>query len=252
MVARRLLVSDLDGTLLGDDAALERFRVWIAAERSVPASRHGTEWRLVYATGRSLTSVQGLVADALLPAPDAIVTDVGTLIHDPTGVPWPGWPTWSADSADIVDAARRRLSTWPGVSLQEAANQSPWKASFEVMDFDAQALGAVRRALQDDGLAASVVYSHDRFLDVLPVEAGKAAAARFLATAWSIPPDRVVAAGDSGNDLDLLTAGFRAIVVANGHPEVLALDHPDIYRSNLGHADGVLEGIRHWTAQPTR
>eukprot|EP00951_Prasinocladus_malaysianus_P016505 scaffold128662_cov42-Prasinocladus_malaysianus.AAC.1 len=50
-----LLVCDLDGTLLGDESALEEFfRLWKARRSSEKRSRRRTgRSRLVYATGRS-------------------------------------------------------------------------------------------------------------------------------------------------------------------------------------------------------
>jgi hypothetical protein len=47
-------------------------------------------------------------------------------------------------------------------------------------------------------------------------------------------------------DLDLLTTGFRAIVVANAQLELRDLRDPKIFHSPLSHAAGVLDGIRHW------
>src|SRR5665647_2238769 len=78
MDPQRLLVSDLDGTLLGDEVALERFRDWFAGQRQ--------SWRLVFATGRTVESVMAIVAAGDLPAPDAIVSNVGADIHDPVGL----------------------------------------------------------------------------------------------------------------------------------------------------------------------
>lgn len=103
MDPQRLLVSDLDGTLLGDEVALERFRDWFAAQRQ--------SWRLVFATGRTVESVMAIVAAGDLPAPDAIVSNVGADIHDPVGGQWPGWPT-STDRWDL-ELVRTCLAQFP-------------------------------------------------------------------------------------------------------------------------------------------
>ena len=50
-----------------------------------------------------------------------------------------------------------------------------------------------------------------------------------------------VAAGDSGNDRDMLGAAGAAIVVANGRDGVERLD--GVIRTRARHADGVLEGL---------
>jgi sucrose-6F-phosphate phosphohydrolase len=239
MGPQRLLVSDLDGTLLGDAPALASFHAWAAAERSA--------WRIVYATGRTFESVERLIADGSLPAPDAIVANVGTQIHQPGGGSWPGWPTW--DPTWDAGVARAALAGRPGIGPQGDANQTPWKASFHAPTLSPDAVDEVRLLVAATGLQATVIYSSERDLDVLPLGAGKAPATRFLAGGWGIADDDVLVAGDSGNDLDLLTAGFRSIVVANAQPELRALEHPLVFHSPLGYAAGVLDGIHHWAGR---
>ena len=88
------------------------------------------------------------------------------------------------------------------------------------------------------------------YLDVLPKGVNKGSAAAFLASHWSLPRERVLVSGDTGNDLAMFAQGFRGIVVANAHAVLKRLDAPTVYHARRGHAAGVLEGLRHWLELP--
>jgi sucrose-6F-phosphate phosphohydrolase len=239
MGARRVLVTDLDGTLLGDDHALARFRDWFAPSRA--------DHRLVYASGRHLESVRSLVDAGILPEPDAVISGVGVEIHDGSGRSWPGW-TERFDGWD-ADGVRRALRPLTWLEPQADEFQSPLKASYEVTGLSAAERAAILQALRDAGIEATLVYSGDRFVDILPPCAGKGRAAGFLAEGWGISADHVLAFGDSGNDAELLTSGFRGTIVANALPELSRAVGSDVYRSPEPYADGVLDGIRYWSAR---
>ncbi len=239
MDAPRVVVADLDGTLLGDDAALARFRSWLAPRRA--------EHRLIYASGRSLASVQGLVQAGSLPQPDAVISNVGVEIWDAAGRPWPGWSErFDGWQADRVREALRPL-TW--LEPQAEIFQSRLKASYHVRAMTSTHRSDIERTLGHAGLRATLVYSGGIYLDLLPPQAGKGVAARFLAREWAIPATDVLAFGDSGNDAELLTSGFRGTVVANALPELRDAVGDDVYWSPKAYADGVLDGIRFWSAR---
>ena len=104
------------------------------------------------------------------------------------------------------------------------------------------AIAAVRAAVVD--LPVRVIHSHGRLLDILPVRAGKGEAMRWVADRLGIAPADVYAAGDSGNDLDMLSAVRNGIVVANHSAELLPLlGRPTIYLARRPHAAGVVEGM---------
>ena len=237
MGPRWILVSDIDGTLVGDDGALARFAAWRV--------RHRDDHRLVYATGRHLPSVERLIATSELPEPDAVVSAVGTEVHDGNGRSWPGWRErlvpWDAE------AVRHALRGHAALRLQEDEAQTPVKVSFDAGRLDPDALGAIEATLDAAALPAIVVYSQDRFLDVLPAMAGKGQAARFLADEWGVAPHDVLAFGDSGNDIELFRCGFRGTLVGNALPELRDAVGDDVYHSPHPFADGVLDGIRHWS-----
>jgi sucrose-6F-phosphate phosphohydrolase len=237
----RVLIADLDGTLLGDDGALERFVAWFRDNRR--------DYRLVYATGRQWHSIRLLMAATALPVPDAAITAVGTEIRDGSGHHWPGWADTVRDFD--ADAIRRALHALGWLSLQSDENQTHLKASYDVVGLTASQEAAIHETLARAGLVGRIVYSAGLHLDVVPPDAGKGVAACFLIGSWSIPPDAVMAFGDTGNDADLFQHGFRGTVVGNALPELLDMVGQDVYRSALPFADGVLDGIRHWSGDGT-
>jgi sucrose-6F-phosphate phosphohydrolase len=245
MGAERLLVTDLDGTLIGDDRALERFAAWHGAKDD------GT--KLVYATGRSIESVERSIASTSLPRPDATITSVGTEIRDGRGrqsLDWPGrGREWDAGPV------RRLLSIIDRLKVQPESLQSRYKASFDAPDLADDDVDGIRRLLADAGLAATVVYSSSLHLDILPPWAGKGDATVAIADSLGIGRRDVLVFGDSGNDLQLFQRGFCGTIVANALPELRSAVDETVYRSPLPFADGVLDGIRYWSirqpAQPT-
>ncbi len=246
MDARRILVSDLDGTLLGDDGALGRFRAWLDERRDA--------YRVVYASGRRIESVLGLVDAGTLPAADAVISSVGTEVFDGIGGVWAGWGDAFEDwDAELVRETLRPLR-W--LEPQPDADQSPRKASYDVWGLSPSDQATIRQKLAEAGLVVELVYSGGRYLDLLPALAGKGRAARFLADGWGIGVEDVLAFGDSGNDAQLLSSGFRGTIVANALPELREAVSRDVYQSPRPFADGVLDGIQHWSnvevASPVR
>jgi sucrose-6F-phosphate phosphohydrolase len=241
MGPRIILVTDIDGTLVGYDAALEQFAAWHEEDRH--------HHRLVYATGRHLASLERLIATTDLPIPDAAITAVGTEIHDSRGHRWPGWPdVFLGFDAVAVRLALRQLDR---LTLQADDAQTPRKVSYDARHLSAEDLAEIRATLGMAGQYTRLVYSAGLHLDVLPAAAGKGIAASFLVRGWGALPDQVMVFGDTGNDIDLFKQGFRGTVVANALPELTAGVGKATYRSPLPFAFGVLDGMRHWSVAGT-
>lgn len=232
----RFLVSDIDGTLIGDRAALDTLLERLESER----------WGLGIATGRRLESALAALEEWHVPAPDVTITAVGAEIHyGPDHVEDDLWSRhldyrWRPAEirARLLEVAGDRLAP------QAETEQRRHKISFDVDPERPVDLGRIRRQLREVGLHANLVLSHGSYLDVLPIRCSKGQAIRWFAQRWGIELESIVVAGDSGNDRDMLVGATPAIVVGN-HAEELAdlAEQPEIYFARAPHAGGILEGL---------
>jgi sucrose phosphatase-like protein len=233
-----LLVSDVDDTLLGDDAALERFANW--------HNEYASQIKLVYASGRFVDSLLDSLRDTKLPTPEALIGGVGTeIIQHPTGDMFCGWLDRLEDDWD-PEKVREIMAREPGAEYQPLELQSNYKVSYFLHDASRQQLDAISQKLAGAGVRADLIYSSNRDLDVVPASVNKGTAAAFLAQRWEYAPDNVLVSGNSANDAELFRQGFLGVVVANAHDELKALAGPRVYIAGQPYAAGVLEGIEHW------
>lgn len=239
MTAEFLLISDLDDTLLGDDAALRRFADYYDSLSPRLA--------IVYASGRSFESMRDDVRITALPEPMDIISGVGSEIRKyPDGEMDAAWVErisrhWSAEKV------RELLADEPDMKLQPESEQLEFKASYFLHDATTERLVQLREKLQRAGVETSYVYSSNQDLDFLPRGVDKGAAALFLSRQLGFDPDHVMVAGNSGNDSRLFEHHFHGIIVANSHDELKQLaSDPANYLSPHSHADGVRDGVEHW------
>ena len=226
----RILVTDLDGTLLGGDRA-DRHRLRTALDRH-------PEVVLVFATGRGLPSVEEILRDPLVPRPRWIIADVGATVAD-------------GENLTILEPLQEQLRTgWPGPERVRAA-----LCRFRALRYQEGVAqdGRCSYHLDPDGLTPDLTeavqalgcgwtYSADRYFDVLPPSASKGDALRALATTFDWPMDSVLVAGDSLNDLSLFDVAGHGVIVAGAEPALLAAvaEDPRIRRPPRPGAGGIL------------
>jgi sucrose-phosphate synthase len=235
----RLLVCDIDNTLLGDDAGLERLVATLETHRG--------ELAFGIATGRPLPSALSVLRANGVPIPDVLITGVGSEIHygGRRPVEDTAWRR-TIDHAWDRDALQELLDDLQGLKLQSKPNQRRFKLSYDVEPDRAPSIDAIRDTIRSAGLEARVIFSHNAYLDILPARASKGDAVRFVAHRWGFPLSDVLVAGDSGNDEAMLTIGAKGVVVANHDPEIEHLGRrTDIHFADGHHAWGILEGIDH-------
>ncbi|MBP6865353.1 MAG: HAD-IIB family hydrolase [Candidatus Didemnitutus sp.] len=242
MTPIRLFSTDLDGTLLGNPEATQRFKAaWQALS---PEARP----LLVYNSGRLVHDLRRFVDDGVLPAGDYWIGGVGTEVFDVrAGAARHEFDAHLAEGWDRakVEAVVRQF---PGARPQPAEFQNEFKCSWYLTNADRPTLRELRRRLDEAGVAAKVVYSSSRDLDVLPRNATKGGALKWLCAQLGVPLTEVLVAGDTGNDASMFRLpGVRGIVVENAFPELYeATLELTTFNSRRILADGVLDGLCHY------
>ncbi|APZ43831.1 HAD-IIB family hydrolase [Acidihalobacter ferrooxydans] len=237
--ADRMLICDIDNTLLGNPEGLKRLIATL--------HQAGDQLAFGIATGRRLDSAVRVLKEWDVPAPDVLITAVGSEIHyGPTQTEDDEWPRhldFRWDRQSVLDT----LAEVPGLRLQPGSEQRAHKISYFADPQRPPDLDDLRRRLRERGAHVNVIYSHDAYLDILPIRASKGLAVRFVADRWGIDIDRVLVAGDSGNDTEMLSGHSLAVVVGNYSHELEHLRQRKRVYFASGHcAAGVLEGIEHY------
>lgn len=240
-----LFITDLDNTLVGDDAALEKLNQVLDKHRQ----ECGT--KIVYATGRSLFRYRKLSQEKSLLPPNALITAVGTEIYfDPS-------QDFDSEWAQILSSGwdREQVVATAGhfsdLTLQADSEQNPFKVSYFLAEQVADELiPRLESALSERGLSYKLIYSGGQDLDILPQNGDKGLAIQFLRQKWGTDAQQTIVCGDSGNDIALFRGEERGIIVSNARPELLqwyeenATDYR--YLAQSAAAGGILEGLKHF------
>lgn len=238
-VVDRLLISDIDNTLLGDEEALRELMERVEAQ--------GGRVGFGIATGRHLESTLAVLEEWGVRPPDLLITDVGSQIQYGHPVKLDGGYRTHINNRWEPEMIRKVLSQLPGLTLQPAENQNDFKISYDLDPELAPSKAEIESHLRNYRLRANVIHSHDAYLDILPISASKGLAIRYLALKWGLPFENILVAGDSGNDADMIMGDVLAVVVGNHSEELNPLrgEHR-VYFAEGEYARGVLEGIDHY------
>lgn len=238
-----VLATDLDGTFLGGaEADRRRLYDWIEGNRRTIG--------LVFVTGRDPEFIAELCAGGV-PLPDYVVGDVGTTIAHVggDGAIEPIAELEAEISAawdDRGEAVRRTLDGHPGLQLQETAFR--YRVSYHLAPDD------YCRTAEDKiaDLGLDFLISDNRFFDVLPKGVSKGPSLRRLMSWLRVEERRVLAAGDTMNDLSMLASGLPAVAVGGSEPALLdrLTGHDQVYRASGIGAAGILEAVDAFNLHP--
>jgi sucrose-6F-phosphate phosphohydrolase len=265
-----LICSDLDRTLIPNGYQEE-------SAHARPVLRQLAEnpnIYLAYVSGRDKKLILDAIEEFYLPTPDYAIGDVGTTLYHISNGNWILSDEWSHEIGQDWkglnwEGLAEYFEDMDDIRLQEREKQSQYKLSFYTdPKADHRYLKKnIRAVLAQKGVSTNIIWSVDEIssnglLDIIPARANKLHAIKFLMRQEQFSEDQTVFAGDSGNDLDVLTSGLRAILVKNAMDEVrkeavkvlsdkhmmhrLYLPKGNFWDMNGNYAAGVIEGMAHF------
>jgi len=265
-----LICSDLDRTIIPNGDQEESAHTRAVFRQLVEDS----DISLAYVSGRDKKLILDAIEEYYLPMPDYAIGDVGTTLYRVINGDWQMSDDWSDEiGQDWKSPARGKLSEFledmEEIRFQEPEKQKHYKVSFYTdQNVDHQRLiKNIRDVLAQKGVRASIIWSVDEIsanglLDIIPPRANKLHAIQFLMQQEHFPEDCTVFAGDSGNDLDVLTSGLQTILVKNATEDIrkdalekiseknltnrLYLPQGNFFGMNGNYAAGVMEGLVHF------
>ena len=236
-----LFSTDIDGTIFDGPETARLFADFWNQLQSLPAPP-----LLVCNTGRLLEDVRNLIQGTGLPDPDIIIAGVGTQMFEiESSSHLSEWNSILSGHWDFHRAQRLIVDHIPDIEMQPEECQNEFKCSWFYYDKGREELDRIRDLLEFEGLEAQVIYSSNRDLDILPLNANKGNALRWLAEWKGIPLNRVAVAGDSGNDSSMfLVENVFGVVVSNAEDALVqAVDGLDVHLATKPCAHGVVEGL---------
>jgi HAD superfamily hydrolase (TIGR01484 family) len=235
-----VLVTDLDGTLLGGSPLWRRrLYAWLQAKRHRVLH--------VFSTGRDLRSVARLLLEERemgLCAPHLVIGDVGCtlacgeslelvpLAVDPIEARWRGQ----------AERLLPLLAQIPGISPQPISAERRLAYAIDPETLDSTRLATI------ESHGVDCLVSDNRYLDVLPGGVNKGSTLLMLLQWLEVEDALVVTAGDSLNDLAMFETGLQSVMVGNAEPGlVVALPRlPSTYLACAHGCEGIVEGLRHF------
>ena len=233
-----LMITDIDNTLIGDNDSMHRLL------NLLEQYRESIAWGV--ATGRSLELTLEAMTEYDIPVPDILICSVGTEIYyGPDLRMDKGWQQhishrWKPEHV------KSALLVLDFLTSQEAEGQRAHKISY-YMENNPDYLAEVYRRLEEEKLSCQVIYSHGQFLDILPKRASKGNAINYLKYKYEFPSSKVMVAGDSGNDEDMIRGANNGLVVGNHSVELEKLRGKlRVFFSRKTYAAGIVDGLVHY------
>lgn len=259
----RLVVTDMDGTLLTPEKQLTRATVemigrltaagvpvCLVSSRAVPGIvRYHDVLKLTtpYAAmnGAIVRDGSGRTLSSLVLRKDAVKATLDMCsVHEVDAWLFSGvdWIVRDA-TAGYVPQEQKAL----GVAPMQVADFGPWedkvgKITCSSADYDllARLEGETGQMLEGQ---ASVALSAQYYLDVTPLDANKGYALREIGRLMGVAPHEIACLGDMPNDVPMLDIGGLSIAMGNASDEVASHAH---FVTDTNENDGWVKAIEKW------
>lgn len=263
---KNLLFTDMDGTLLLSNSTVSP-AMKEALNRMTAAGHH-----LILSSGRPLPSILEVREKEGIDYPNMlIISNNGALVYDcdrrrpileyricpedmkyiiataeAEGVHIHGYTAGEIVCHKLNDELRfytRRIHM-PLQCVEDIAAALP-NGSYKLQAIhltDKSVLERLREKLlkgSDIGERVQIIFSNDQYLEILPVEAGKGNALRFVTDFLPAPHSHTFAAGDAENDISMIEAAHVGIAMANGDEPVKKC--ADMITEKSNDEDGLIE-----------
>jgi hydroxymethylpyrimidine pyrophosphatase-like HAD family hydrolase len=213
----RLFATDIDGTVLSDDAGAHDFR---AAWEALDPERRPL---LVYNSHRTVADIQWLILERRLPAAEFIIGGLGTEIMDPLDAHVADEFRGTLDASWDAAAVAQIVGTLPDVRLQRSEYLTAHRLSWHWVRANRADVARLEARLHTAGLDVRLSYTGDVFLDIVPSRAGKGNALAWLCSRIGVPLENVVVAGASASNISMFgLPGVRGILPVNSSSELFA------------------------------
>ena len=235
----RIFITEIDQTMIGDSEALRKL---------IPILENfGANVGFGISTGRSKELTISILNEWNIPFPDFMITSVGTEIYyGKTLVPDAEWEKHISYKW-MPDEIREAMKDFSGLWMQPPDAQQQYKISYYLDPNEAPSPRQIRQSLRKKGINVNLVYSHKKFLDIIPMRASKGKAVQFLSDKWGFPITRILVVGCSGTDEDMLRSDALGVVVGNHAKELNKLrGKHQIYFSKGLYAWGIMEAFDHF------
>lgn len=242
---KNLLFTDMDGTLLSNDSTISP-QMRAALDRMTAAGHH-----LILSSGRPLPSILEVRKKEQIDYPNMLIlSNNGALVYDcdrkrnileyrichediryiieraeAQGLHIHGYTDTEivchGRNAELAFYTRRIHMPLKCVSDIAAALPDGCFKLQAIHLTDKSVLEAFRESLLDYcGDRIQMIFSNEQYLEILPAQAGKGNALRFIADYLHAPLSHTFAAGDAENDISMLQAAGTGIAMANASDAV--------------------------------
>ena len=227
----KMIVTDLDGTLLRNDTSISDYTTTVLRE----CRRAGM--KLAFATGRGTARKVAPVElfDGRITNNGAIARAGDVVVHDKRIPYQTARPVLMACCEQEIKIALNAGGTL--YSNFVMSDLWPWITNFQLVDFarhevDAEKLFSpncsaenksfIEQLISDELYTVVTSDSTGDFLQIMHKEATKGKAVLAMARHWGIHPSEIITFGNDLNDIDMLTSVGFGVAVENAFDEVKA------------------------------